>query len=211
MQIQCTCVVLSAVNFINVILVIFRTKFWRQKVSKPKQSFVIFGAKILYKKGVCNRLMKLTTGVNFINVKGAFFVRISFSSYILALNKLSYKKCAPLTLMKLTPGLFKYWNRTSKVFLLPKVNLACKAIFVRDFEFFGYQSMFNISTQNRFETNLNVLLSFYKKRLDLIKFYIRKTKQQITSPVDDPINLLLLFAVKLGHFTNNFFLYVTNK
>jgi len=41
---------------------VFCTKFWCQNVSKPKQSFVIVGAKILYKK--CNRklLIKLTPG-----------------------------------------------------------------------------------------------------------------------------------------------------
>jgi len=39
---------------------IFGTKFWRQKVSKPKQSFVIFGAKMSYKIHTCKTLMKLT-------------------------------------------------------------------------------------------------------------------------------------------------------
>jgi len=42
--------------------------------------------------------------VNFINVKRVNFTYGSlFSSYVLALNKLSYKKCVSKTLMKLTP------------------------------------------------------------------------------------------------------------
>jgi len=36
--------------------------FWRQKISNPKHSFVIFGAKILYKKCASKMLMKLTQG-----------------------------------------------------------------------------------------------------------------------------------------------------
>ncbi len=44
-----------------------------------------------------------TAGVNFINVKRVHFsYERLFSSYILALNKLSYEKFARLTLMKLT-------------------------------------------------------------------------------------------------------------
>jgi hypothetical protein len=34
----------------------------------------------------------------------AIFVRKPFSSYVLALNELSYEKCARKTLMKLSPG-----------------------------------------------------------------------------------------------------------
>jgi hypothetical protein len=37
-------------------------KFWCQKISNPKHSFVIFGAKILYEKCVRKTLMKLTPG-----------------------------------------------------------------------------------------------------------------------------------------------------
>jgi len=45
------------------------------------------------------------TGVNFINIKLAHFsYKLLFSSYILALNELSYEKFARLTLMKLTAG-----------------------------------------------------------------------------------------------------------
>ncbi len=44
-------------------------------------------------------------GVNFINVKRApFLYEHLFSSYVLALNELSYKKRARITLMKLTAG-----------------------------------------------------------------------------------------------------------
>ncbi len=50
---------------------------------------------------------KCNSGVNFINVKRAHFLyECLFSSYILALNELSYKKFARLTLMKLTAGEF---------------------------------------------------------------------------------------------------------
>ena len=49
-------------------------------------------------------LMKLTPAVNFINIKCANFTYKSlFSSYVLALNEFLYKKCAQITLMKLTP------------------------------------------------------------------------------------------------------------
>jgi len=44
-------------------------------------------------------------GVNFVNVKHTHFLyQRLFSSYVLALNKLSYEKIASLTLMKLTAG-----------------------------------------------------------------------------------------------------------
>jgi len=39
---------------------VFCTKFWLQKVWKPKQSFVIFGAKIFYKKHAHKMMMKST-------------------------------------------------------------------------------------------------------------------------------------------------------
>ena len=48
----------------------------------------------------------LTTGVNFINVQHTgFLYKRLFSSYVLALNELSYKKFACLKLMISTPGL----------------------------------------------------------------------------------------------------------
>jgi len=47
---------------------VFRRKFWRQKISNPKHSFVIFGAKILYKKCVHKMVMKLTPSVNIIKL-----------------------------------------------------------------------------------------------------------------------------------------------
>ncbi len=63
---------------------VFHTKFWRQKVSKPKQSFVIFGAKISYEKRVRKMMMKLTLGVNFTNIlQIAFLVKtVLFSFYV---------------------------------------------------------------------------------------------------------------------------------
>ena len=39
---------------------IFCVKFWHQKISNPKHSFAIFGAKISYKKHVRKTLMILT-------------------------------------------------------------------------------------------------------------------------------------------------------
>ncbi len=42
---------------------IFCTKFWCQKISNPKHSFVIFGTKISYEKHGHKKLMKLTPGV----------------------------------------------------------------------------------------------------------------------------------------------------
>ncbi len=50
-------------------------------------------------------VVKLTLGVNFINVLRAHFLyERLLSNYVLALVKNSYKKCACLTLMKLTLG-----------------------------------------------------------------------------------------------------------
>ncbi len=68
----------------------------------------IFWQKQIAKKLLANKmLLKSTTGINFINVFCTlFFVQKSFlaafSSYVLALAKKLYKKCARLTLMKLT-------------------------------------------------------------------------------------------------------------
>ncbi len=54
---------------------VFCMKFWHQKISNPKQSFVNFGAKILYKKCMRKTLMKLTHAwVNFTNIILAAFV-----------------------------------------------------------------------------------------------------------------------------------------
>jgi len=47
----------------------------------------------------------MTTGVNFINiVRTNISYEHHFSSYVLALLKNLYKKCARITLMKLTTG-----------------------------------------------------------------------------------------------------------
>ncbi len=52
--------------------------------------------------------MKLTPGVNFINIIHTnFSYKCHFSSYVLALLKNSYEKRVCIMLMKLTPGLFK--------------------------------------------------------------------------------------------------------
>jgi len=58
---------LSVVNFINILPAHFAPIFWCQKNLNPKQSFVIFGAKILYKKSAHKMLMKLTPGKQFIS------------------------------------------------------------------------------------------------------------------------------------------------
>ncbi len=52
------------VNLINIlsVLPVFFLIFWCQKFQNPKHSFVIFWAKILYKKCVCETLMKVTAG-----------------------------------------------------------------------------------------------------------------------------------------------------
>ncbi len=58
----------------------------------------------LYEKFVHIMLMKLSPRVNFINVKHANFTyERLFSSYVLALNKLSYEKRAQKMLMILSP------------------------------------------------------------------------------------------------------------
>ncbi len=43
---------------------IFRTQFWRQKISNSKHSNVIFGGKILYEKRAHKTLMKLIANVS---------------------------------------------------------------------------------------------------------------------------------------------------
>jgi hypothetical protein len=80
----------------------------------------------------------LHLGVNFIDVKRAHFsYKRLFSSYILALNELSYKKFVGLTLMKLTEGmtstrqaspvthfsLFKTKREITSIGLMAKENL----------------------------------------------------------------------------------------
>jgi hypothetical protein len=58
----------SAVNFINIFRVNFLYKILAPKNFKPKHTFVIVGAKILYGKCACKTLMRLTPAVNFINI-----------------------------------------------------------------------------------------------------------------------------------------------
>jgi len=52
------------VNFINILCALFLPIFWHLNISNPKQNFVIFGAKILYKKCTRKKLMKLTAVVS---------------------------------------------------------------------------------------------------------------------------------------------------
>jgi len=52
----------SGVNFINILPAHFSYKIFSAKISNPKVSFVVFDAKILYKKRMQKTLMKLTTG-----------------------------------------------------------------------------------------------------------------------------------------------------
>jgi len=47
------------VNFINILLVQIGQIFQRQKISNPKHSFVIFGAKVLIENRLSETLMKL--------------------------------------------------------------------------------------------------------------------------------------------------------
>jgi len=49
-----------AVNFINILPALFLDKIFGAKISNPKASFVVFGAKILYEKCTHKMLMKLT-------------------------------------------------------------------------------------------------------------------------------------------------------
>jgi len=57
------------------------------------------------------KTMFIQPAVNFINVKCAnFLYERSFSSYVLALSKNSYKKFVCKTLMKLTPEKFSRWD-----------------------------------------------------------------------------------------------------
>jgi hypothetical protein len=66
---------MPGVNFINILRAHFALIFWRQKILYPNHSFVIFGAKILYKKCTSKVLMKLFAGVNFTNILQAAFSR----------------------------------------------------------------------------------------------------------------------------------------
>jgi len=68
----------------------------------------------------------LLSGVNYVNVICAPFSYESlFSSYVLALNELSYKKCARKTLMKLTQGWRRESASTEKCFHFRLLLLFC--------------------------------------------------------------------------------------
>jgi hypothetical protein len=55
----------SVVNFINILDAHFVPIFWRQKISKPNHSFIIFGTTISYEKHGHKTLMKLTPDIYF--------------------------------------------------------------------------------------------------------------------------------------------------
>ena len=77
---------------------------------------------------------QLRPGVNFINVKRAHFsYERLFSSYVLALNELSYEKFARLTLMKLTAD--RGVGVTAELFAFPKILIQ------RDEEIQAWQSL----------------------------------------------------------------------
>jgi len=85
---------MPGVNFINILRAHFALIFWRQKILYPNHSFVIFGAKILYKKCMSKVLMKLFPGVNFTNILQAAFSRFFFwlqSLYFFVERKLAQK------------------------------------------------------------------------------------------------------------------------
>jgi len=64
-----------------------------------------FSLKEYFRKNARKMLVKLTTGVNFINVKHTnFSYELRFSSYVLALSKNLYEKFARKMLVKLTTG-----------------------------------------------------------------------------------------------------------
>jgi len=95
----------QGINFINILLNHFLFKVRSAAFFKLQFGFVNFWQKNICAKAAPKMLMKLTKGVNFINILHTIFLYESlFSSYILALNGLSYKKHAHKTLMKLTTG-----------------------------------------------------------------------------------------------------------
>jgi len=96
---------------------IVKTKYRLITTNKFKSNFVIFNNRFGITAKQCHNCntyflvtfvtteFASTVGVKFINVKRAHFsYKRLFSSYVLTLNKLSYKKFARLTLMKLTVG-----------------------------------------------------------------------------------------------------------
>ncbi len=65
---------LPRVNFINILRAYFLYKILAPKISNPKHTFVIFGAKILYKKCACRMFKKLTPFY-----VSSFFIYATFS------------------------------------------------------------------------------------------------------------------------------------
>ena len=67
------------------------------------------------------------SGVYFINVlRTNFLYKRHFSSYVLALKELSYKKFARLTLMKLTAGRLLRFVRYTTAIVIQSSNLELK-------------------------------------------------------------------------------------
>ncbi len=101
------------------ISLMFYTRVFRQcPFAKKSQSWSIIREKLqnllLYKKRARKMLVKLTLGVNFINIiRTNFLYEYRFSSYVLALLKNSYENRACIMLMKLTIGeiMFVRWRR----------------------------------------------------------------------------------------------------
>jgi hypothetical protein len=117
-QTKSSSVLISGVNFINVL----RTAFVLVEILKAWELsqvisifFTLLGSASI--KVVRRTLMKLSPGVNFINVLFArFWYEILFSSYVLALKELLYKKHVRKTLVKFTSA----FNKSKKNFEMGK-------------------------------------------------------------------------------------------
>jgi len=93
------------VNFINILHANFGPIFLRQKFLNPKHSFVIFGAKILYKKRARKTLMKLTPVHN----------RSKNTSLFSVTTKAGLMSPAPRTLMVLASSMAEAVTRSLSV------------------------------------------------------------------------------------------------
>ncbi len=83
------------VTITNIFRAVFSPIFFRQKIQTQTVSRLKLHKRLLYKKAIHEMLVILTPGVNFINIKRAY--ERLFSSYVLALNELSYKKICAFT------------------------------------------------------------------------------------------------------------------
>jgi len=83
----------------------FYERIFHMKITNPKHSFDVFGAKILFIKCMRQTLMKLTAGVNFINISRAhFWYKSLLSSFSLLRVWLWTNFSVCKMLMQLTPG-----------------------------------------------------------------------------------------------------------